>query len=66
VSGVELKEMLWRHESNIRVITSAGRQTSEEAGAVQEAGSVASIFRSVSKSVTACVRAASAVPGRIY
>ena len=55
MSGVVHKEMLWRHESNIRVITSAGRKTSEEAGAVQKR-EVWLVSRSVSKSVTACMR----------
>ena len=55
MSGVVQKEMLWRHESNIRFITSAGRKTSEEAGAVQKR-EVWLVSRSVSKSVTACMR----------
>ena len=63
MSGVVQKQMLWRHESNIRFITSAGRKTSEEAGAVQKR-EVWLVSRSVSKSVAACMRVASAVSGK--
>lgn len=55
MSGVVQRERAWRHESNIRVITSAGRKTSEEAGAVQRR-EVWLVSQSVSKSVTACMR----------
>ena len=55
MSGDVQKQIVWRHESNRRLITSAGRKTSEEAGAVQRR-EVWLVSRSVSKSVTACMR----------
>lgn len=63
MSGVAQKEMVWRHESNVRVITSAGRANKWGGWCSAKTGSVAGASRSASKSVTACMRVTSAVPG---